>query len=117
MPVVLETNLVFTRGVPLTIFEATGGQLPGFFSGQLDVGQLTNVADEMDVKLEVKYTSAGAFRDAEKPSKPAKQEDKIFRFTPLEQTYGYKITGELLAVSPSANATLAVLIIKSTVPT
>lgn len=116
MPVVLESNVVFTRGVPLIIFTATAPQLPGFFSGKIDLSQLTNVADEMEIKLEVKYTSAGAFRDAEKPSLVAKQADKIFRLTPVEETYGYQITGELLAASPSPTATLAVLVLRSNTP-
>ena len=116
MAVALETNLVFTKGVPLIMFTATALQLPGFFSGKLDLSQLTNAADEMDIKLQVKYTSAGAFRNAEKPSKSAKQADEIFRFTPVEETYGYQLTGELLAASPSAIATLAILVIRSSVP-
>ena len=116
MAVTLETNLVFTRGTPLIMFTATALQLPGYFSGKLDLSQLTDAADEMEIKLQVKYTSAGAFRDAEKPSKSAKQADEIFRFTPVEETYGYQLTGELLAASPSPTATLAVLVIRSTVP-
>ena len=116
MVVALETNLVFTKGVPLIMFTATALQLAGYFSGKLDLSQLTDAADEMEIKLEVKYTSAGAFRDAEKPGLVAKQADKIFRFTPVEETYGYQLTGELLAASPSATATLAILVIRSSVP-
>jgi len=116
MTVVLETNLVFTKSVPLTIFEATALQLPGFFSGMMDLTQLTNAADEMQVKLQVKYSSGGTYRDAEQPTLVAKQADKIFRFTPVEQTYGYKLIGELLAASPSATATLETIVIRSAVP-
>ena len=116
MPVVLETNIVFTKDVSKTIFEASAPQLPGFFSGKMDLTQLTNVADEIEVKLQVKYSSGGTFRDAEKPSLVSKQADNIFRFTPVEETYGYKLIGELLAASPSATATLEVLILRSVVP-
>jgi len=116
MPVVLETNLVFTRNVELQIFEALAGNLPGYFSGMLDLTQLLNAADEMQVRLEVKYSSGGTYRQAEQPTKSAKQADKLIRFTPVEQTYGYRLFGTLLLVSPSANATLEVIIRKSDVP-
>jgi len=117
MAVVLEANLVFTRSVERDIFLATGGQLPGFFSGKMDLSQLTNAADEMKVRLQVKYSSGGVFRDAEQPTLVAKQADKIFRFTPVEETYGYKILGELLAASPSATATLETLVLRTAAPT
>lgn len=116
MPVVLESNIVFTKAVPLTIFEASAPQLPGLFSGKMDLTQLLNVADEISVKLQVKYSSGGTYRDAEEPTLVAKQADKIFRFTPVEETYGYKLIGELKAASPSATATLELLILRSAVP-
>jgi len=116
MAVVLESNLVFTRNVERDIFLATGGQLPGFFSGKMDLTQLTNAADEMQVKLQVKYSSGGTFRDAEQPTLSAKQADKIIRFTPVEETYGYKILGTLLLASPSASATLETLVLRSDAP-
>lgn len=116
MPVVLETNLVFTKAVPLTIFEATALQLPGFFSGMMDLTQLTDIADVMELKLQVKYSSGGTFRDTEEPSLAAKRTDNIFRFTPVEQTHGYKLIGTLLAASPSATATLEVIILRSEEP-
>ena len=117
MPVVKETNEVFTRGVEKTIFEASGGELPGFFSGEMDLTQLTNAADEMKIRLQVKYSSGGVFRDLAQPSLVSKQADLAFLFTPKEETYGYKILGELLAASPSATATLELIVIRSTVPT
>ncbi len=117
MPVVLESNLVFTQGVERDIFEATGGELPGFFSGMMDLTQLLNAADEMQVRLQVKYSSGGTYRDAEQPTLIAKQSDKIFRFTPVEQTYGYKILGLLTNVGPSVTATLETIVIRSAVPT
>ena len=116
MAVVLETNLVFTKNVERTIFEASAPQLPGFFSGKMDLTQLTNAADEMQVRLQVKYSSGGTFRDAEQPTLSAKQADKIIRFTPVEETFGYKLLGTLLLDSPSATATLETLIIRSLVP-
>jgi len=120
MPVVKETNEVFTRGVEKTIVEAgvdAGVTLPGFFSGMLDLTQLTNAADEMKIRLQVKYSSGGTYRDAEEPTLVSKQADKIFRLTPVEQTYGWKVLGELLAASPSATATLELIVIRSVVPT
>ena len=116
MAVVIEANLVFTRGVPLVIYDAPGIDLPGFFSGMIDLTQLTNAADEFNVKLEVKYSSGGTFRAAEEPTQNAKQADKIFRFTPVEQTHGYKLTGELKSVSPSATATLETIVLRSSAP-
>ena len=117
MPVVKETNEAFTQGVEKDVFEASGGQLPGFFSGMLDLTQLTNAADEMELRLQVKYSSGGTYIDAEQPTLIAKQSDKIFRFTPVEQTYGYKILGLLNNTGPSASATLELIVIRSDVPT
>lgn len=117
MTVVLELNLVFTRNVERDIFEATGGEIPGFFSGKMDLTQLTDAADEMQVRLQVKYSSGGTYRDAEQPTLVAKQADKIIRFTPVEETYGYKILGLLLAASPSATVTLETLVLRAAVPT
>jgi hypothetical protein len=117
MPVVKETNEVFTQGVEKVVFEAAGGgELPGFFSGMIDLTQLTNAADEMVFRLQVKYSSGGTYRDAEQPSLAAKQSDKIFRFTPVEQTYGYKIFGLLNNTGPSGTATLELIVIRSIVP-
>ena len=115
MAVDKETNEVLTKGVPKVIYEADSGDLPGFFSGKMDLTQLSNVADEVELTLEVKYSSGGTYRTAWKPS-PGKQEDYMFQFTPLEETYGYRITAELLAVSPSATATLELLVLRSAVP-
>jgi hypothetical protein len=120
MPVVKETNEVFTQGVEKVVVEAgvdAGVTLPGFFSGMIDLTQLLNAADEMQFRLQVKYSSGGTYRDAEQPSLAAKQADKIFRFTPVEQTYGYKIFGLLNNNGPSGTATLELIVIRSTVPT
>ena len=116
MPVVKESNEVLTRGVPKIIFTASAPQLPGFFSGKLDLTQLTDVADEISVKLEVKYSSGGTFRNAEEPTLVAKQADRIFRFTPVEETYGYQLTAELKSGSPSATVTLELLVLRSNAP-
>lgn len=116
MPVVKEVPIVFVRGVPQDIFEASAPELPGFFSGKLDLNALTNAADEIQVKLQVKYTSGGGYVNAEEPTLAAKQADKIFRFTPVEETYGYKLIGELLAASPSTTATLDILVLRSNAP-
>jgi len=119
MPVVLEENEAFTQGVEKVIYEAgvDPGALPGFFSGMIDLTQLTNAADEMEFRLQVKYSSGGTYRDAEQPTLAAKQSDKIFRFTPVEQTYGYKLYGLLNNNGPSGSATLELLVLRSDVPT
>lgn len=118
MPVVKETNEVLTKNVEKTIYEAgvDPGALPGYFSGKLDLTQLTDAADEIQVRLQVKYSSAGAYRDAEQPTLVAKQADKIIRLTPVEETYGYKILALLTSASPSATATLELLVLRATVP-
>jgi len=119
MPVVKETNEVFTQGVEKTLVEAgvdAGVTLPGFFSGMLDLTQLPNAADEIQCRLQVKYSSGGTYRDAEQPTLIAKAADKIFRFTPVEQTYGYKILGLLTNVGPSASVTLEMIVLRSNVP-
>ena len=120
MPVVKETNEAFTQGVEKTIVEAgvdSGVDLPGFFSGMLDLTQLTNVNDEMELRLQVKYSSGGTYRDAEQPTLVAKQADKIYRLTPVEQTYGYKVLGLLNNNGPSGSATLEFIVLRSSVPT
>jgi len=110
--VVLETNLALVRGAPQIIFTATALQLPGVFSGKLDLNALANAADEIKISLKTKYTSIGAFIAAEE-NITFKQADKIARVTPTVEQYGYEVTVELLAASPSATATLAVLLLRT----
>ena len=116
MPVVAESSVVLARGVPQTLFEATGIHLPGFFNGQLDLTQLADANDLIKITLETKYSAGGSYRASANPSN-VKQSDEIFIFTPFEQPHGYKLTIELLAASPSASATLEYFIIRSSVPT
>ena len=116
MAVVVESNIVLVKSTPQVIFEASGGQLPGFFSGSLDLTQLPDVDDEVNIKLEIKYSSGGTYREHHIPSN-GKQADKAVEFTPLEKTYGYKLTAELVAASPSASATLEFLMLRSDAPT
>jgi len=119
MPVVKETNEVLTQGVEKTIYEAgvDPGAVPGYFSGKLDLTQLLNAADEIQIRLQVKYSSGGAYRDAEQPTLVSKQADKIIRLTPVEETYGYKILVLLTNTGPSASATLELLVLRASVPT
>lgn len=112
MAVVLETDLVLARGVPQIIFTASSGQLPGVFSGKLDLNALADVDDEIKISLKTKYTSIGSFLDAE-ANETFQQVDKIARITPTVEQYGYELTVELLAASPSATATLAVLLLRT----
>lgn len=101
-----------TRGIPITLFEElTPANLPGIFGGKVNLNDLPDVADEIDIKLEVKYSSGGAFQIAEQTT--FKKPDKIFRITPIEESFGYKLTIELLAASPSASATLAFVITRN----
>lgn len=116
MAIVDEGNASLTRGVPLTLFTASAGQLPGIFGGKLDLNALSNSGDLVRVLLQVKYTSLGSFVDAEEQTNVT-QSDSIFRFTPVEENYGYQIVVELLSGSPSASATLPYIITRSTVPT
>ncbi len=107
-------DAVLVKGVPQTLFEETvGANLPGIFGGKVDLNALSDADDEVNIKLEVKYTSGGAYVVAEAPT--YKKADKIFRLTPLEESYGYKLTIELLAASPSAGATLAFVITRNSV--
>lgn len=112
MTVVAEGDLVLVRGVPQIFFTATALQLPGVFGGKVDLNALPNVNDEIKISLKTKYTSIGSFIDAEDNS-TFQQVDKIARLTPTEEPYGYELTIELLAASPSANATLAFLILRT----
>ena len=105
-------NVVLVRAVPQTLFEETvAANLPGIFGGKVDLNALLLAADEVNIKLEVKYTSGGAFVNAE--NNTFKKGDVIYRLTPLEESYGYKLTIELLAASPSAGATLAFVITRN----
>lgn len=105
-------DVVLVRAVPQTLFEElTPANLPGIFGGKVDLNALPDAADKVNIKLEVKYTAAGAYVDAE--AQTYKKVDKIFRLTPLEESYGYKLTIELLTGSPSAGATLAFVITRS----
>lgn len=115
MTIILETNIVLTKGVPLIILTASAGQLPGLFGGKIDLNALSDVADEIQVTLKTKYTSGGSFVAAEPAVPAALQSDQIFRLTPVEEVYGYEITVELLAASVSATATLPVIITRSPV--
>jgi len=112
MTVVLESNLALVRGVPQIIFTALAAQLPGVFSGKLDLNALTDADDEIKISLKTKFTSIGAFIAAEDNS-TFQQVDKIARITPTVEQYGYELTVELLAASPSATATLAVLLLRT----
>jgi len=112
MVVVAEGDLVLVRGVPQIFFTATALQLPGVFGGKVDLNALANASDEIEISLKTKYTAIGSFLAAES-NKTFQQADKIARITPTEEPHGYELTIELLAASPSANATLAFLILRT----
>ena len=115
MTVVLEGDLVLARGVLQIFFTASAGQLPGVFSGKVDLTALPDVDDIVKISLKTKYTAIGSLIDAE-DNDTGQQVDKIFRITPTEEPYGYELTIELLSTSPSANATLAFLISRTPLP-
>jgi len=116
MVIALEGSIVLAKGVAQILFTASAGELPGLFSGKIDLNALSNAADEIKITLQVKYTSGGGFVQAEEPA-DSLQADKILRLTPVEETYGYQITLELLAASPSANATLPFIVLRTDAPT
>jgi len=105
-------NVVLVRAVPQTLFEETiASNLPGIFGGKLDLNALPAGGDLVKITLDVRYVLAGAYVKAEDTT--FTQSDEIFRFTPVEESYGYRLTIELLAASPSAGATLAFVITRS----
>ncbi len=101
-----------TRGVPITLFEETvPANLPGIFGGKVNLNDLPLADDEIRILLEVKYSSGGIFQQAEETN--FKKPDKIYRLTPLEEVFGYKLTIELVAASPSPTATLGFVITRN----
>jgi len=114
MPVVSEGTKALTRGVPALLFEAIS-ELPGLFSGEMDLTQLTASADEVEIIMSIKYSSGGTYRERARVKKK-KSEATALGFTPIEQTYGYKLDVELLAGSPTSSANLEFKVNKSAVP-
>lgn len=115
MAVEAEGTIVLTKSVPNILYTAPGGSLPGIFSGKINARDITNVADIVNMKVETKYSSGGSFQEGE--NRDFQQSDGIARMAPTEETYGYQITLELLAASPSASVTLAYMIFRSSAPT
>ena len=107
-------TIALTKATPVVLFEElTAANFPGIYGGKIDLTQLGNVADEINLKLEVKYDTASAYRNAETAT--FKQADKIYRITPVEEAFGYKLTIELLAASPSATASLEFVITRNAI--
>ena len=105
-------TIALTRGVPVTLFEETvPANLPGIFGGKVNLNDLPLAADEIRILLEVKYSSGGSFEQAEETN--YKKPIKIFRITPAEEVFGYKLTIELVAASPSPSATLGFVITRN----
>ncbi len=115
MPVVLEGTKALSRGVPVLLFEAVS-ELPGLFSGEMDLTQLPLAADQVEIIMNIKYSSGGTYRERARVIKK-KSEATTLGFTPIEQTYGYKLDVELKTGSPSATANLEFKVNKSAVPT
>ncbi len=115
MPVVDFGSIVLAKGVPQTLFEATALQLAGLFAGKVNLIPLADVADEIKISLQTKYTSGGAYVECESPLVNGKSSDRVYRLTPVEEGYGYRITIELVAASVSSAATLPYVIFRSAV--
>lgn len=98
----------------VTLFEASALQIPAIIGGHIDANALDDADDIIDIQLQVKYTSGGAFFNAGTVS--FKKSDQICWFTPLESSFGYKILITLRVGSPTGNAALA-FVIQSTVVT
>jgi len=114
MPVALEGTKAPSRGAPVLLFEAVS-ELPGLFSGEMDLTQLSAAADQVEIIMTIKYSSGGVYRERARVIKK-RSEDTSLGFTPIEQTYGYKLDVELKAGSPSATANLEFKVNRSAVP-
>jgi len=114
MPIVLEGTIALTRGTPALLFEATT-ELPGLFSGEIDLTQLGAAADQVELILNIKYSSGGTYRERARVIKK-RSEAPALGFTPIEQTHGYKLDVELKTGSPSASANLEFKVQQSEVP-
>jgi len=108
-------DIVLVKGTPKVLFTAPGGSLPGIFSGKISANDITLAADTVNCKLETKYDTADPFEDAE--NRDFVKSDNIFRMAPTEETYGWRITLELLNSSTSASVTLGFNIFRSVAPT
>jgi len=115
MAILEEGTINLVKGTPKTLFEATIAQL-GILGGHIDLTSLLDADDLIDVQLQLKYTSSGAYFNAGNPS-PSKQIDQTFYLTPLEASFGYLVTVTLTSDSVSATADLPYVIQKTDVST
>jgi hypothetical protein len=114
MAEVAKGTIVLTKGVPSILFTATGGQLPGIFSAKISANDITLAADTVNLKMETKYDTPDPFEDAE--NRDFIKSDAIIRTAPVEETYGFQLTLELLSSSTSATVTLSYNIFRSAAP-
>ena len=113
MGVLDNDTIVLAKGVPQILFTAASGVLPGLFGGKVNGNSITDAGDTVKMTMQVKYTSAGAFVEAE--FKEFVKTDKIIRMTPVEENFGYQITLELLSSSVSASVSLEYVVTRSPV--
>lgn len=111
MGVLDNDTIVLLKGVPKILFTATAGVIPGLFAGKVNANSITDAGDTVKMTMQVKYTSGGAFVEAE--FKEFVQADKIIRMTPVEENFGYQITLELLNSSVSASVSLEYVVTRS----
>lgn len=111
MTIIKEGTQALIKGTPVILFEAVGAQFAGLLGGKIDLDSLGDAADKIYIYLETKYTVGGAYLPAE--DNIGKKVDRIFRLTPTEEYYGYKITIELTGDSVSATADLPYIITRS----
>lgn len=103
MTLVTNGSVVLLQGTSKELFIATS-EIPSIIGGHIDANALSNSDDIVEVQLEVKYSSGGSFFDAGKIS--FKKSDEICWFTPIEASFGYKLTLLLTNEGTSSNATL-----------
>ena len=112
MAVRAKGTIALTRGVPVTLFEETiPANLPGIYGGEVDLTQLLNIADEINIRRQTKYDTGSPFRNAQ--TNTYKRGEDIYQLTPVEASFGHKLTIELLSVSPSATANLEFVITRN----
>ena len=107
-------DIVLSKGVPNVLYTAPGGSLPGIFSGKISANDITDARDTVNLLLETKFDTADPFEAAE--DRDFVKSDKICRIAPMEETYGWRLTLELLNSSVSSSVTLGYNIFRSAAP-
>jgi hypothetical protein len=96
------------------LYTAPGGSLPGIFSAKISAVDITDAGDTVKLTMQTKYDTPEPFEEAE--DRDFVKSDNIIRVAPVEETYGFQLTLELLAASVSATVTLSYNIFRSAAP-